>query len=102
LAEAQRKLQASEGDREALLKEFKRLQADRAELMRQFTDVKLVREQLRKLKAEQSISRRLEWLRRGTYGSNKGAELLRKGLASASTRPQNFDLNVDLRRDAGR
>jgi chromosome segregation ATPase len=99
LAETQRKLQASEGDREALLRQLKRLQSDRANLLLQFNDIALVREQLRKLKAEQSISRRLEWARRGVYGSSKGGELLRKGLASAPPASANYDLNVELRHD---
>ncbi len=99
LAETKRRLESSEGDREALLRQLKRLQSDRAALLLQFNDIALVREQLRKLKAEQSISRRLEWARRGIYGSPKGAELLRKGLASAAPGSANYNLNVELRRD---
>jgi chromosome segregation ATPase len=99
MIETQRKLQASEGDREALLKELRELQAERTALMRQFTDINLVREQLRKLKAEQAVSRRLEWIRRGTYGNYRGAELLHKQLASAPVPAANYDLNVEIRRN---
>lgn len=101
LAETQRKLEASEGDREALLQELKRIEADRTRLMRQFNDLALVRAQLRKLKAEQVVSRRLEWIRRDMFGSYKGGELLRKGLVSAAPASQNYDLNVEVRRNEG-
>jgi chromosome segregation ATPase len=99
LAETQRKLSSSEGDRNALLKDLKRMEAERAKLMHQFNDIALLREQLRKLKAEQAVSRRLEWIRHGLYGNYKGAELLHKSLASALPGAQNYDLNVELRRD---
>ncbi len=101
MAEVQRRLQASEGDRNALLKELKRLEVEKADLMRQFNDIALVRDQLRKLKAEQSVSRRLEWARRSTFGSYKGAELLRQRLASADSASHNFDLNVEFRQNGG-
>jgi chromosome segregation ATPase len=97
LAETKRKLEASEGDRGALLQELKRLEADRANLMLRFNDLAMLREQMRKLKAEQSVSRRLAWMRRGVYGSAKGAELLHKNLASAAP-AGNYDLNVEVRR----
>ena len=99
LAETKRKLEASEGDRSALLEELKRLEAERSKLMLRFNDLALLREQMRKLKAEQAVSKRLAWMRRGVYGSSKGAELLRKGLASAAPAGGNYDLNVEVRRN---
>jgi len=58
----------------------------------------MMRDQVRKLRDELSIARRLEWIRRGLYGSEKGAEKLQKGLASAG--PQtNYDLNVEVGSD---
>jgi hypothetical protein len=100
-AEVQRKLDHSEGDRDALLRHLKWFQADQTKLMRQFNDIALLREQLRQLKAEQSISRRLEWIRHAVYGSYKGAELLRNGVASATPASANYDLNVEIRRNEG-
>ena len=100
-AEVQRKLDISEGDRDALLRELSRLEADRTKLMRQFNDIALVREQLGKLKAEKAISRRLEWIRQSLYGSYKGVELLRNGVASATPASPNYDLNVEIRRNEG-
>jgi len=62
-ADTERKLAASEGDREFLLAELKRLQAEKVDLERQFNDLALLRDQIRKLKDELSIASRLEWIR---------------------------------------
>ena len=100
--DTQKKLAASEGDREFLLKELKRLQAEKAELERKFTDLVVLREQVKKLKEELAISRRLEWIRKGLYGASekKGAELLQKGFPQPGGAPKtNTDLNVELKRD---
>jgi septal ring factor EnvC (AmiA/AmiB activator) len=99
IAETQRKLEASEGDRDFLLKELKRLQSEKSELERQFNDLAMLREQVRRLRDELSVSRRLEWIRRGLYGSLKGGEVLRKGFASAPTTQTNYNLDVEIRRD---
>ena len=80
-----KKLAASEGDRDFLLNELKRLQTEKAELERKFNDLAVLRDQVRKLRDELSIARRLEWIRRGLYGSAKGAEKLQKGLAAAGS-----------------
>ena len=60
--DTKKKLAASEGDREFLLKELKRLQAEKAELERKFNDLAVLRDQVRKLRDELSIARRLEWI----------------------------------------
>ena len=100
ITDTQRKLAASEGDREILLKELKRLQAEKAELERRFNDLAVLRDQVRKLRDELSIARRLEWIRRGLYGSERGAEKLQKGLGAAG--PQtNYDLNVEIKQSGG-
>jgi len=99
IAETERKLTAAEGDREFLLKELKRLQTEKAELEKQFNDLKVLRTQVAKLKEELSISRRLEWIRTGLYGSanQKGAEKL---LSTAAAAPRtNYNLNVELKQD---
>jgi len=97
IAETQRKLAASEGDRAFLLKELKRLQTEKMELERQFNDLAMLRDQVKKLKDELSISRRLDWLRRGIYGTPKGAEKLLKPNTVSTNK--NFDLNVELKQD---
>jgi len=94
IGETQRKLAASEGDRAFLLKELKRLQQEKMELERQFNDLANLRDQIGKLKEELSLSKRLDWIRRGLYGSTpKAAEKLKQPLVSTN---KNFDLNVEL------
>ena len=99
IAVTQTKLEASEGDREFLLKELKRLQAEKSDLERQFNDLAMLRDQVKHLRDELSVSRRLEWIRRGLYGSLKGGELLRKGFVSAGAGRTNYNLDVELKRD---
>ena len=96
-----RKLAASEGDREFLLKELRRLQTEKNDLERQFNDLAMLREQVRKLRDELSITRRLDWIRRGLYGSLKGAERLQRGFTQPATNTGDFDLNVELRQSGG-
>jgi chromosome segregation ATPase len=78
IADTQNKLNRSEGDRVFLIKELKRMLSEKAELERQFNDLAVLREQVRKLKDELSISRRLEWIRQGIYGrqTQKGGQSL--------------------------
>jgi chromosome segregation ATPase len=96
IAATQKKLDASEGDRSFLLKELKRLQSEKMELEKQFNDLAMLRDQVKKLKDELSISRRLDWLRRGIYGTPKSIQQLQKPLTSTN---KNFDLNVELKQD---
>lgn len=100
ILETERKLASSEGDREFLLAELKRLQTEKAELERQLTDLALLRTQIRKLRDELSIARRLEWIRRGLYGpEQRGAERLEAGHATPSDGA--YDLDVEIRQDTG-
>jgi chromosome segregation ATPase len=100
IADTEKQLAASEGDREFLLKELKRLQAEKAELERQFNDLSALRSQVAKLKEELSIARRLEWIRMGIYGmqTQKGAEKLMQAAASP-TPATPYNLNVELKQD---
>jgi len=100
IADTEKQLAASEGDREFLLKELKRLQAEKADLERQFNDLSALRSQVAKLKEELSIARRLEWIRMGIYGmqTQKGAEKLMQAAATTSTGTP-FNLNVELKQD---
>ena len=101
IKETERKLTASEGDREFLMKELNRLRAEKAELERRFSDLAVLRDQIRALKDELSIARRLEWIRRGLYGpEQKGTEKLQPGFAAPADRT-NLDLNVEIRQDGG-
>jgi hypothetical protein len=105
IADTQRKLAASEGDKAFLEKELKRLMAEKAELERQFNDLTVLRAQVAKLKEELNIARRIEWIRQGLFASSeqKGAQKLMQGLtvpqAQAKTTKQGYDLNVEVRSD---
>ena len=96
----EKKLASSEGDREFLLKELKRLQSEKADIERKFNDLAELRNQVRKLKDELALSRRLDWLRRGLYSTvgAKGGERLIKTEIVPET---NNVLNVELRQDGG-
>lgn len=101
IADTEQKLARAEGDREFLLAELKRLQAEKAELERQFNDLAILREQVRRLKDELAISRRLDWIRRGLYGSDlKGAERLQKGFWQPVAKT-NYGLEVELTTEGG-
>lgn len=81
IKETERKLATSEGDRELLQKELKRLLAEKAELERKFQDLAVLRDQVRKLKEELNIANRLDFIRRGLYGfDKKGAQTLNEGI----------------------
>lgn len=99
----ERKLAASEGDREALKKELKRLIAEKADLEKKFNDLAILRDQVRKLKEELSIARRLEFIRRGLYGfDKKGAQLLQEGVrpkVPANSATNAYPLKVEVGTD---
>lgn len=107
----QKKLAASEGDKAFLEKELQRLMAEKAELERQFNDLKVLRAQVAKLKEELNISRRLAWIREGIFAraDQKGAQQLMAKSAlpapsgtnpDSNARPTNsYDLNVEISSD---
>jgi hypothetical protein len=105
ITDTEKKLSASEGDRAFLLKELKRLQNEKAELERQLNNLAYLREQVRKLRDELTVAKRLEWIRRGIYGSEKGGYRLAHGMAKTTAQTNvpatqtNFNLNVELRQD---
>lgn len=105
IEDTQRKLTASEGDKAFLEKELKRLMGEKAELERQFNDLTVLREQVSKLKAELSIARRLEWIRKGLFASDdqKGGQRLMNLSASSAAGPADktnrYELNVEVNAD---
>ncbi len=107
IVDTEKKLAASEGDREFLLKELKRLQAEKAELERQFNDLAVLRQQVSRLKEELSIARRIDWIKRGIFGfsETKGGALLLPQNAKltakdpGATTSTNFGLQAELRSD---
>lgn len=103
IVDTEGKLMASDGDREFLLKELKRLQTEKAGIERQFNDLAVLRAQLNKLRSELTISRRIEWIRKGLNGSaanRKGAELLSAGFQTPLAKT-NYNLNVEINQGGG-
>jgi chromosome segregation ATPase len=107
ILDTQKKLAASEGDKETLTKDLQKLIADKAELERQFNDISVLRAQVNKLREEMNIARRLEWMRKGlTAGAGKkGAEQmmdLNQKSALSPDKPAKqptYDLNVEVGSD---
>jgi chromosome segregation ATPase len=102
ITETQRQLDASQGDKEFLEKELKRLIAEKAELERQFNDLAILRAQVAKLKEELSIARRLEWIRKGLFAADeqKGAQkLMTMRPPPAPPKTNVYDLNVEVSSD---
>jgi len=105
IADTEKKLAASEGDKAFLQKELQRMMTEKAELERQFNDLTVLRAQVSKLKQELNIARRLEWIRQGLFASTeqKGAQKLMQGLGASpgqakAARPT-YDLNVEVTAD---
>jgi chromosome segregation ATPase len=102
--DTQKKLDASEGDKAFLEKELARLTAEKADLERKFNDLAVMRDQVRKLKEQLNVSRRLEWMREGVYAQQDqhGAQRLMQtslaGTAKAAS-TNNYDLNVEVKSD---
>jgi len=102
ITDTERKLAVSEGDREFLLKELKRLQTEKAELDRQFNDLQSLKVQVSKLKEELTIARRLDFFRSGVFGTLKGAErFMMRPVPTATKASTNFNLNVEFKQDGG-
>jgi chromosome segregation ATPase len=104
ITETQRKLDSTEGDKEFLEKELKRLMVEKAEMERRFNDLEIMRAQVKKLKDELSFQRRLDWIRRGIFGEQKAAEVMvqqtgqnRPAVTNASA--PRYDLNVEVESD---
>jgi chromosome segregation ATPase len=101
IADTEKRLASSEGDRQQLQNELKRLLAEKAELERKFNDLAQLRDQVRKLKEELSIAKRIDFIRRGLYGfDKKGAQLVNDGIrVPAKTNAPAGGLNVEVGTD---
>jgi chromosome segregation ATPase len=101
IADTQQKLAGSETNNGFLEKELQRQTAAKTELESKFNNLSTVRTQVKKLKDDLLIARRLQWMReRSEPGSQqKGAQLLMQRTASAPARPPHYDLNVEVSSD---
>jgi len=103
IADTERKLADSETNNVFLERELQQQIAQRAELERKFDDINEVRAQIKKLREELFIARRMQ-LARSAPGDQKGAELLVQprtiaNTAAAAKPPPHYDLNVEVNAD---
>jgi len=103
IAETQMKLVESETNNAFLEDELKRQVAEKADLERKFNNLSQVRSQVRKLRDDLLMARRLQWLREGTDPGQqrKGGQVL-MARGSATNRmvgPAHYDLNVEVSSD---
>jgi chromosome segregation ATPase len=104
IADTEQKLAGSETNNVFLEKELQQQIAQRAELERKFDDINEVRAQVKKLRDELFVARRLQLTRSGINTDQKGAELLVQprtaASMAASAKPgPHYDLNVEVGSD---
>jgi len=103
IAETQMQLVESETNNTFLENELKRQVAEKAELERKFNNLSQIRAQVRKLRDDLLVARRLQWMREGTDPGQqqKGAQLLmaRTTVTNRIVGPAHYDLNVEVSSD---
>ena len=106
IEETQRQLDMAQGDKALLQAELEKLMAEKAELERQLNDLDVLKTQIKKLKSELAISRRLDWIRRGILGAGemKGATRQMQSARESATQGDkrsepSYDLNVEILED---
>src|ERR1035437_2189200 len=101
IAYTEQQLASSETNNTFLEKELQRQTAAKAELESKFNNLSTVRAQVKKLKNDLLVTRRLQWMREGSEpgSQQKGAQLLMQSTASAPARPPHYDLNVEVSSD---
>jgi len=63
--ETNKKLESSEGDRDFLEGELLRLQEEKATLVKQMNDIEFLTAQVKRIKNDIAVARRMDWMRRG-------------------------------------
>ena len=101
IADTQQKLAGSETNNAFLEKELQRQTAAKAELESKFKNLSTVRAQVKKLKDDLFVTRRLQWMREGSDpgSQQKGAQLLMQRTAPAPAQSPHYDLNVEVGSD---
>jgi chromosome segregation ATPase len=107
IAAIQQKLATSETNNTFLIAELKKQLAEKADLQRKFNDIDVVRAQVKKLRDELFVARRLQWMNSGSDPSNppKGGQVLMQRTAAvtvtnaAPAHPPQYDLNVEIGSD---
>jgi PIN domain nuclease of toxin-antitoxin system len=102
IAETRQRLSESETNNTFLEKELQRQTAARTELEGKFNNLTTVRAQVKKLKEDLVVSRRLQWMQAGTDPGSppmKGGQLQMQRVAPAADRAPHYDLNVEVSSD---
>jgi chromosome segregation ATPase len=99
---AQKKLDANEGDKNLLLSELKRVQAQKEEMENKLSDLAFLKEHVRTLRDNLAMDRRADWIRQGLYEglSKKGGEQLINPQLPGSP-ATNTPLDVELHQGGG-
>jgi septal ring factor EnvC (AmiA/AmiB activator) len=103
IVDTEQKLKTSEGDKTVLLATLKKLQDERAALVAQFDNLSVLQTRIAKLKEENAIKQRMDWMRTGVYArqGQKGAErLMAQQYGSSWPQPDNR-LNIELHQGGG-
>ena len=103
IADTEQKLADSETNNVFLEKELQQQIAQKAELERKFDDLNEVRAQVKKLRDELFVARRLQLMHPGA-ADQKGAQLLVQprtaaSMAASPKQPPHYDLNVEVGSD---
>lgn len=104
ITDTEQKLAVSQTNNTFLTVELKKQMAEKAELESKFNDLDDVRAQVKKLRDELFVARRLQWMREGIDTGNqpKGAELLMQRQTPPNpspAHPPQYNLNVEIGSD---
>jgi chromosome segregation ATPase len=107
ITETQQKLATSETNNDFLTAQLQTQMALKAELEHKFSDLDTVRAQVKKLRDEAFVARRLQWMASGNNSGTqpKGAEMLMQHSSTVTATnvstnlPPHYDLNVEVGSD---
>ncbi len=109
IAETNKKLEDSEGDRTFLEGELLRLQDEKAVLVKQMNDIEFLSAQVKRIKSDIAVAKRMDWMRRGIgiYAKNQTITQKNAALRAGSTGEQpvtaeateNQNVSVELTSD---
>lgn len=99
IQDVSQKLASSEGDKAALSAELKRLLREKADLERKFNDIAALRAQIKKIKTDLNVARRLDRASEGLPASSEPKGAQKQMGFSTQPRLRHYDLNVEVNSD---
>jgi len=103
IADTQQKLTDTETNNTFLEKELQQQTAARAELENKFNNLSVVRTQVKKLRDDAFVARRLQWMRDGTDPASQAKagllQMQRPAPTAGPASPPHYDLNVEVSSD---